>query len=58
MSVTASEPTEEELETYFDEIMDESESVELTLAEPIEVAKAYYVPDNRPVLYEPQETGD
>jgi hypothetical protein len=43
MSSMAEGPSEEELEVYFDKIMDESESAELIFDPPIATARKYYV---------------
>ncbi len=50
-------PDEVELEDYYFQLARqyESEDPRPDVAEPIEVAKSYYVEDNRPVLYDEEE---
>lgn len=46
---------ESELIDYYDRLTERCEDVEPVLEEPLAVAKRYYVEDNRPVLYDPEE---
>lgn len=56
MSEPGSEvPDDDDLTDYYDRITELCEDVEPVLEDPLAVAKRYYVEDNRPVLYDPEE---
>lgn len=49
-------PAEDELTMYYQALNEvDGPSRGLEFADPLEVAKQYYVEDNRPVLFDPEE---
>jgi hypothetical protein len=49
-------PDEDDLEMYYQALTElDGPSQGLEFAEPLDVAKQYYIEDNRPVLFDPEE---
>lgn len=47
-------PWEVELTGFYDEVKNDEDDPEIVMPEPMDLARSYYVEDNRPVLYDPE----